>query len=68
MGVFTVIMLFRTDWDVYMRGLEGWDVGNNVHSHTIHFITNNDVFIQLNNLVIMSVIIILLLNYHESVM
>ena len=27
--VFTVVMLFRLDWDVYMRGLEGWDTGNN---------------------------------------
>ena len=25
--VFTVVMLFRMDWDVYMRGLEGWDMG-----------------------------------------
>ena len=27
MLVFTIIMLFRMDRDVYMRGLEGWDVG-----------------------------------------
>ena len=27
MLVFTIIMLFRIDRDVYMRGLEGWDVG-----------------------------------------
>ena len=25
--IFTVVMLFRLDWDVYMRGLEGWDMG-----------------------------------------
>ena len=25
--IFTVVMLFRLDWDVYMRGLEGWDTG-----------------------------------------
>ena len=25
--IFTVVMLLRMDWDVYMRGLEGWDVG-----------------------------------------
>ena len=25
--IFTAIMLFRLDWDVYMRGLEGWDMG-----------------------------------------
>ncbi len=39
MLVFTIIMLFRMDRDVYMRGLEGWDVGTwtsvrlYVHSH-----------------------------------
>ena len=27
MLIFTVVMLFRLDWDVYMRGLEGWDTG-----------------------------------------
>ena len=25
--IFTCVMLFRIDWDVYMRGLEGWDIG-----------------------------------------
>ena len=25
--IFTCVMLFRLDWDVYMRGLEGWDMG-----------------------------------------
>ena len=25
--IFTMVMLFRIDWDVYMRGLEGWDTG-----------------------------------------
>ena len=25
--IFTMVMLFRLDWDVYMRGLEGWDTG-----------------------------------------
>jgi hypothetical protein len=24
---FTIVMYFRIDWDVYMRGLEGWDFG-----------------------------------------
>ena len=24
--VFSNVMLFRLDWDVYMRGLEGWDM------------------------------------------
>ena len=28
--IFTAIMLFRLDWDVYMRGLEGWDMGKNI--------------------------------------
>ncbi len=27
MVIFTIVMLFRMDRDVYMRGLEGWDVG-----------------------------------------
>ena len=27
MVIFTIVMLFRIDRDVYMRGLEGWDVG-----------------------------------------
>ncbi|XP_064405982.1 receptor for retinol uptake stra6-like [Halichondria panicea] len=27
MVMFTIVMLFRIDRDVYMRGLEGWDVG-----------------------------------------
>ena len=26
--IFTCVMLFRLDWDIYMRGLEGWDTGN----------------------------------------
>ena len=30
--IFTTLMLFRLDWDVYMRGLEGWDTGI-VHVH-----------------------------------
>ena len=25
--IFTAVMLFRLDWDIYMRGLEGWDMG-----------------------------------------
>ncbi len=25
--MFTIVMLFRVDVDVYMRGLEGWDTG-----------------------------------------
>ena len=25
--MFTMVMLFRLDFDVYMRGLEGWDFG-----------------------------------------
>ena len=25
--MFTMVMFFRIDWDVYMRGLEGWDIG-----------------------------------------
>ena len=25
--MFTMVMYFRIDWDVYMRGLEGWDFG-----------------------------------------
>ena len=28
--IFTMVMLFRIDWDVYMRGLEGWDTGTYV--------------------------------------
>jgi hypothetical protein len=31
MLVFTVVMLFRLDWDVYMRGLEGWDMGHRTY-------------------------------------
>ncbi len=27
MVIFTIVMLFRMDHDVYMRGLEGWDTG-----------------------------------------
>ena len=30
--MFTMVMLFRLDWDVYMRGLEGWDMGECVDS------------------------------------
>ena len=29
--VFTLVMLCRLDWDVYMRGLEGWDIGTQTH-------------------------------------
>ena len=29
--MFTMVMLFRIDWDVYMRGLEGWDTGTHVY-------------------------------------
>ena len=25
--MFTIVMYVRLDWDVYMRGLEGWDFG-----------------------------------------
>ena len=25
--MFTIVMYMRIDWDVYMRGLEGWDFG-----------------------------------------
>ena len=25
--IFTMVMFMRLDWDVYMRGLEGWDFG-----------------------------------------
>ena len=32
--MFTMVMLFRIDWDVYMRGLEGWDTGTYVF--TVH--------------------------------
>ena len=28
--IFTMVMLFRLDWDVYMRGLEGWDMGKHM--------------------------------------
>jgi hypothetical protein len=29
--IFTAVMLFRLDWDVYMRGLEGWDMGHRTY-------------------------------------
>ena len=32
--MFTMVMLFRLDWDVYMRGLEGWDTGEYLCSCT----------------------------------
>ena len=32
--MFTMVMLFRIDWDVYMRGLEGWDTGTHVFTCT----------------------------------
>ena len=35
-GVFTVVMLFRLDWDVYMRGLEGWDTGTYIIISTLY--------------------------------
>ena len=42
--IFTVVMLFRLDWDVYMRGLEGWDMGMwctlTLNSHTIYMEEN----------------------------
>ena len=28
--IFTCVMMFRIDHDVYMRGLEGWDTGEGV--------------------------------------
>ncbi len=34
--IFTVVMLFRLDWDVYMRGLEGWDVGEKKRIRPLH--------------------------------
>ena len=32
--IFTMVMLFRLDWDVYMRGLEGWDTGKHVRGYS----------------------------------
>ena len=29
--IFTVVMYMRLDWDVYMRGLEGWDFGECIY-------------------------------------
>jgi hypothetical protein len=29
--IFTAVMLFRLDWDIYMRGLEGWDTGHRTY-------------------------------------
>lgn len=29
--MFTAVMQFRMDWDVYMRGLEGWDLGHRTY-------------------------------------
>lgn len=33
--IFNIVMLFRLDRDVYMRGLEGWDLGEQLMSSPI---------------------------------
>ena len=43
--MFTMVMLFRIDWDVYMRGLEGWDTGNRIYISYVYmeYTFNNSV-------------------------
>lgn len=45
--IFTVVMLFRLDRDVYMRGLEGWDLGHRIYVGYLYleYCTNNAVVV-----------------------
>jgi hypothetical protein len=44
--MFTMVMLFRLDWDVYMRGLEGWDMGKYTcaYSQSARYAYNRNVW------------------------
>lgn len=54
--IFTAVTLFRLDRDVYMRGLEGWDIGHRTYVGYLYleYSTNNAVLVTFVNLLIQS--------------